>query len=142
MSCDRRTLVRPFETKSPRPVSHRDLDSRPHGLGRLTSVYLDYERLREEVSIKKVLSLIGWTTVSKQGDQLRGPCPIHRSKGTYSRSFSVHLTKNAFRCFACGVSGNQLDLYAQVTKLPLYEAAIDLCHRLRVELPIRPKTVG
>jgi DNA primase len=45
------------------------------------------------------------------------------------------LAKNAFRCFACGASGNQLDLWAQVQGLNLYEAAIDLCDRANVDIP-------
>ena len=32
-------------------------------------------------------------------------------------------------------SGNQLELWAAVNKLPVYEASIDLCHALRREVP-------
>jgi DNA primase len=46
------------------------------------------------------------------------------------RSFSVNVAKRAFRCFSCGARGNQLDLWAAVRRLPLYEATLDLCDRL------------
>ncbi|MEX0641727.1 MAG: hypothetical protein WD468_03450, partial [Pirellulales bacterium] len=38
-----------------------------------------------------------------------------------------------FRCFTCGASGNQLDLWSAAQQLPLFEATIDLCHRLGIE---------
>ena len=40
-----------------------------------------------------------------------------------------------FRCFKCGASGNQLDLWAKASKKPVYEAAPDLCNRLNKEVP-------
>jgi hypothetical protein len=44
------------------------------------------------------------------------------------RTFSVHLGKNAFRCFQkdCRVQGNALDLWAAVHRLRLYDAALHL----------------
>lgn len=93
------------------------------------SFVIDYAELRREVSIAAVLELIGWMPVSRKGDQVRGPCPIHRSENTHSRSFSVNLKKNAFQCFGCGKKGNQLDLYMFVTSQTLYQAAKDLTTR-------------
>ena len=42
---------------------------------------------------------------------------------------------HVYKCFKCGSSGNQLDLYATVTGLSLFEAAIALCEQLHREIP-------
>lgn len=83
----------------------------------------------------QVLELIEWRPNSRRGDQLRGPCPVHQSQGERSRIFSVSLSKQAFQCFKCEAKGNHLDLYAKVTGLPVYEAALELCERLGIEPP-------
>ena len=62
--------------------------------------------------------------------QLRGPCPLHGQQQDRRRCFSVHLTKQVFRCFHpdCAAQGNVLDLWATARHLPLYEAALDLAN--------------
>ena len=96
---------------------------------------VDFRAVREAVSIRDVLKLVGFVARETRGDQLRGPCPIHGSTSPKSRIFSVHLARNAFRCFKCGSSGNQLDLWAAVTKTDLHAATIDLCRRLQIDVP-------
>ncbi len=78
-----------------------------------------------------------------RGQQFRGPCPVHSQPTEPSRTFSVHLGKNIFRCFQadCGIHGNVLDLWAAVHKKPLYEAALHLAEtfglpRNREEEPV------
>ena len=96
---------------------------------------IDFKRVRESVSISKVLDLLGFAGVQDSGDQVRGPCPLHGSLSPTSRVFSVNLRKNAFQCFKCGKQGNQIDLWAQSQELPIFDAAIDLCDRLGVPVP-------
>ena len=96
---------------------------------------LDYRSVRASISLAQVLELVGFSLCERRGNQLRGPCPIHRSSSAKSRSFSANLDKNADRCFTCGSSGNQLDLWAAVTNLDLYQATIQLCERLQLEIP-------
>jgi hypothetical protein len=43
-----------------------------------------------------------------------------------------------WHCFGCGADGNALDLWAAVTKQPLYAAVLDLCRRLPLDIPWRP----
>jgi len=43
---------------------------------------------------------------------------------------------NAFHCFKCGRHGNALDLWAAATHQTPYDAAVDLCARLGISLPI------
>jgi len=98
---------------------------------------IDFACLRRQVSLAMVLDLIGFTPTSRRGIQVRGPCPVHGSQTACSRSFSAHLGRNCWHCFRCGAGGNTLDLYQALTKLPLYEAAVELCGRLGLPVPWR-----
>jgi DNA primase len=98
---------------------------------------IDFVLLRRQISLTQVLDLIGFTPTTRCGPQLRGPCPVHGSKSPRSRSFAAHVAKNCWRCFGCGACGNALDLYVAVTKLPVYEGALELCARLGIAAPRR-----
>jgi DNA primase len=91
---------------------------------------IDYQAVRSSVAITDVLELLGFVAVERRGRQWRGPCPVQGSTSSKSRCFSVNRDKNAYPCFQCGSAGNQLDLWAAVSKEPLYEATLDLCRRL------------
>lgn len=99
---------------------------------------INYRALRSSVTIEQVLELLEFVPSANMGNEVRGPCPIHRSKTPQSRSFCANLARNAFQCFSCGAKGNQLDLWSQVRSMPLYEASIDLCRTLQ----IKPPTLG
>ena len=99
---------------------------------------IDFVLLRREVSLASVLDLVGFRATTRQGPQLRGPCPVHGSTSRRSRSFAAHVDKQCWQCFRCGACGNALDLYVGVTKLPLYAAALELCARLHLAVPWRP----
>ena len=98
---------------------------------------IDFRLLRSEVGMEAVLTLLGFVPSQRHGAQVRGPCPVHRPASPRSRSFSANLAKNACRCFRCGLSGNQLDLWAAATRQPLYQAAIKLCARLTPHPSVR-----
>lgn len=114
---------------------------------------IDYPRLRTQISMEQVLSHLGWLSqLQGAGPQLRGSCPIHGAQQDRHRCFSVHLSKQVFRCFRpeCDAQGNVLDLWAAVRRLPLYEAALDLAATFQlnpygnreeepVSLPRKPK---
>jgi DNA primase len=96
---------------------------------------IGFAEARAMITMAEVLGLIGFVPCETSGDQVRGPCPIHRSTSTSSRSFSVNTRLNIYRCFKCGASGNQLDLYVAVTGLSLFPATVELCERLQREVP-------
>jgi len=96
---------------------------------------IDYRRARAQLRLDNVLALLGYRPCWRQGPQWRGPCPLHGSRSTRSRVFSVHLGKNLFHCFRCGAGGNALDLWAALQRLPLHTAVLDLCRRLREPVP-------
>jgi len=87
-----------------------------------------------------VLEMIEFEPLAVRGDQLRGPCPLPECPHHDRREFSVHRTKSVFYCFTCKKGGNQLDLWAAVQKLPIYDAAKDLCERTNNGVPwLKPR---
>ena len=103
---------------------------------------IDYAALRRRLRLGQVLNLLDFVPSTHAGNQVRGPCPVHGSRTPRSRSFAAHLERHCWQCFRCGAHGNALDLWSAVTKLPLYEAALDLCRRLHLpvpRLPVRPR---
>ena len=100
---------------------------------------IDFRLLRRQVGMGAVLDLLGFHATQRRGRQVRGACPIHGPHAPRSRSFSAHLEKNVFRCFHCGASGNQVDLWAAATRQPLFQAAVALCAQLNRPLPQLPR---
>ena len=96
---------------------------------------VDYKTVQSRVPMARVVELLGFVARSVTGDQLRGPCPVHRSQSPRSRSFSVHLAREVCRCFKCGFAGNQIQLWAALKEMTVYEAAADLCRQAGVEVP-------
>jgi DNA primase len=98
---------------------------------------IDFAEVRALTTMADVLNLIGFVPRESSGDQVRGPCPVHPSATPSGRSFSANLNTYIYRCFKCGSSGNHLDLYAAVSGLSLFEAAIALCEQLNRDVPWR-----
>lgn len=94
---------------------------------------IDFNAVKAMITIAAVLALLGITT---NKNQHRGPCPLHGHHRGTAKAFSANLTDNIWQCFKCGRHGNPLDLYCAATgKLP-YDAAIELCERLGLTLPL------
>jgi DNA primase len=96
---------------------------------------IDFREARARLPLAEVLQLVGFEPQSRRGPQLRGPCPVHRSRRPTSRSFAAHLGKGAWHCFVCGGGGNALDLWVAVTQRDLHAAVLDLCSRLGRDVP-------
>src|SRR5271157_5225454 len=86
---------------------------------------IHFATVRAMIPMGDVLKLVGFVPCKTSRNQVRGPCPVHHSISPTSRSFSANLTRHIYTCFGCGSKGNQLDLYAAVTGLSLFEAAWD-----------------
>jgi DNA primase len=70
--------------------------------------WVDIKKVRESVSIEQILEYYGLEeNLIRKGDQLIGPCPIH--KGTNKSQFHVSLSKNAFRYFGDCASDPRLN---------------------------------
>jgi DNA primase len=96
---------------------------------------VNFAVVREQVAMADVLRLLHFAPTSVRGDQRRGPCPVHGSRGPRSRSFSVNVRLGRYRCFRCGSRGNALELWAAARKLTLPAAAIELCELLGIDVP-------
>jgi DNA primase len=96
---------------------------------------IHFTEVRARIALADVLDLLGFVPCDRSVDQVRGPCLVHRSASPSSRSFSANLKLHIYRCFKCGSSGNQLDLYATVTGLNFFEATVELCEQLHREIP-------
>jgi hypothetical protein len=100
---------------------------------------IDLRAARAETRLAWVLELLGWQACGRNAEQVRGPCPVHGSQSSASRSFSAHLGRNVWQCFRCGASGNALELWARVTGQELYPAVLGLYERLGRPVPwLRP----
>lgn len=103
---------------------------------------IDFAAVRAAVTMAAVLQLLGFQPRTTHGAQQRGACPCHGSTTGTSRCFSVNLDQHQFHCFKCGRAGNALDLWAQANRLTPYDAAIDLCQRLSIPLPLLTTPTG
>jgi DNA primase len=96
---------------------------------------VDYRAVQSRVPMAQVLDWLEFVACGVRGEQLRGPCPVHRAQFPRSRSFSVPLAREVCRCFRCGFAGNQIQLWAARKDMTVYEAAVDLCRQAGVEVP-------
>jgi DNA primase len=96
---------------------------------------VDFNRLRAEITMAQVLDLLAFDPVARSGAQWYGRCPLHEAPAKRQRFFSVNLALGRYYCHRCHSHGNHLELWAAATKLPLHQAAIDLCERLGREVP-------
>lgn len=96
---------------------------------------VDFNRLRREITMEQVLNLLQFEPKTRSGAQWYGRCPVHHSDARRLRSFSVNVDTRRYYCHQCRCYGNQLELWAAVTRLSLHQAAIDLCHALGREVP-------
>jgi putative transposase len=97
---------------------------------------IDFAAVRAAVTIAQVLTLLGFVPRSDHAGQQRGACPCHGATHGTARCFSVNTQAHTFHCFKCGRGGNALDLWATAQRLSLYDAAVDLCQRLNLPLPL------
>ena len=114
--------------------------SRNHG-GRLRPI--DFDGLKATVSIVDLLESIDWKPVRARrgGNELRGPCPIHKSRSATSVIFSVSPPKNIYHCFKCQAGGDTIALAAELFGIPRDQrgkAAVELCKRLGMRIPRLP----
>ena len=95
---------------------------------------IDFAAVRAAVSLRDVLNLLEFHPTRRTKRDLRGPCPF--GCGGSPRDFAAYLETNSYDCFSCRRGGNQLELWARLQRLRIYDAAKDLCHRLGIEVPL------
>jgi DNA primase len=68
---------------------------------------VDIALVRKSVSIEQILTHYGFLeTLTRKGDSLVGPCPMHQGKN--KTQFSASISKNIFRCFGDCVGDSRL----------------------------------
>ncbi len=88
--------------------------------------WVDFNMIKATVTMEMLVMQYGITNLSRNGDELRGVCPIHLGKS--KREFSVNLVKNTFICFAptCKARGNVLDFVAKMEHCTVKDAALKM----------------
>ena len=67
---------------------------------------VNFNVLRSEITMEQVLDQLGFHPTSRAGNQLHGPCPVHRSTSARRRTFSVNLETGTYFCHKCHSQGN------------------------------------
>ena len=81
-----------------------------------------------------IVRIIGdYVKLKKTGAQnYGGLCPFHQEK---SPSFSVHVTKQFYHCFGCGVSGDVFSFVQKIENITFPEAVRAVAQKLGIPLP-------
>src|SRR3954469_2578531 len=89
-------------------------------------------------SIQEILSRIdildvvgGFVKLKRRGANYLGLCPFHNEK---TPSFTVSPSKEIFKCFGCGKSGNSISFIMEHEKLSYAEALRWLANRYNIEI--------
>jgi DNA primase len=90
----------------------------------MESEWVDFRLVKQSVSMQMVLDHYHINGLRKNGNELRGQCPIHKGEG--ARSFHVNVSKNVFQCFSCKAKGNILDFVAAMEQSGIRDAALKL----------------
>ena len=91
--------------------------------------YVDLQRAKQVPFVDALQELGLLEKLRRDGDELKGICPLH---GGEKESFGVHVVKGFFNCFACKKKGNVLDFVMFFRKVNVKEAGqwlIDLLER-------------
>jgi DNA primase len=96
---------------------------------------IDFDQVRQAVTMEQVLRLIGFEPTHQRGDQWYGHCPLEPRRPKQGRKFSVNVSQGCYYCHRCEAKGNQLTLWSAYLKRPLYPATIELCQELGCEIP-------
>jgi len=101
---------------------------------------IDFKAVRMRIPIAKVLSILNYVPTSISQKSYYGRCPLGRchprDKRFTRRCASFDAELDVWYCHSCKEGGNQLELYADVKDLTLYEAAIELCLLCEIEIPV------
>ncbi|MGV3528817.1 MAG: DNA primase [Flavisolibacter sp.] len=88
--------------------------------------------IQQVVSRLDILDVVGnFVRLKKRGANYLGLCPFHNEK---TPSFTVSPTKEIFKCFGCGKSGNTISFLMEHEKLSYVEAVKWLAQRYNIDV--------
>src|SRR6266403_3134405 len=88
------------------------------------SSFVDFRAVKSAITMEQLLEHYGLLDRFKRsGDNLSGPCPIH--KGENPTQFRVSVSKNIWNCFSeCKRGGNTLDFISRMENVSIHTAAL------------------
>ena len=87
-------------------------------------MYVDFAKLKASITIEQVIEMLN-VPLTKKGEQLRGPCPIH--DGDNPRQFVVTPSKGVWYCFGdCDGGGDIIELVARMRGCSAKDAAAEI----------------
>lgn len=94
----------------------------------------DFAQLvKQQADIVKIIG--DYVRLKKAGAQnYSGLCPFHKEK---SPSFSVHVTRQFFHCFGCGVSGDVFSFVQKIENVSFPESVRFVAQKCGIPLPKR-----
>ena len=91
------------------------------------------QTVKQQADIVRVIG--EYITLKKSGAQnYQGLCPFHGEK---TPSFSVHVTRQFYHCFGCGVSGDVFTFVQEIEKVGFPEALKIVAQKCGIALPKR-----
>src|ERR1700733_10414630 len=91
------------------------------------------QSVKQQADIVRVIG--EYITLKKSGAQnYSGLCPFHGEK---TPSFSVHVTRQFYHCFGCGVSGDVFKFVQEIDKVSFPEAVKIVAQKCGIALPKR-----
>jgi DNA primase len=91
------------------------------------------QSVKQQADIVRVIG--EYITLKKAGAQnYSGLCPFHGEK---TPSFSVHVTRQFYHCFGCGVSGDVFKFVQEIEKVGFSEALKIVAQKCGIALPKR-----
>ena len=105
---------------------------------RVTPISVIRDKMISQQSIQQILSRIdiieivgGFVKLKKRGVNYLGLCPFHSEK---TPSFTVSPTKEIYKCFGCGRSGNTISFLMDHEKYSYVEALRWLANKYNVDI--------
>jgi DNA primase len=93
---------------------------------------ISQESIQKIQSHVDILDIVGsYVKLKKRGANYLGLCPFHNEK---SPSFTVSPTKEIYKCFGCGKSGNSISFLMDVEKYSYVEALRWLANKYNIEI--------
>src|SRR6185436_14721546 len=87
------------------------------------------QQIQSRIDIIEIIG--GFVKLKKRGANYLGLCPFHNEK---TPSFTVSPSKEIFKCFGCGKSGNTISFVMEREKLSYVEALRWLANKSHVEI--------
>ena len=93
---------------------------------------ISQQTIQQILSRIDIIEIVGsFVKLKKRGANYLGLCPFHNEK---SPSFTVSPTKEIYKCFGCGKSGNTIGFLMELEKYSYVEALKWLANKYNVEI--------